>query len=64
MRSLISEIAPVMNIDVAKPDIKCTAFKDNKGAEELVKIHKSRPRTKHIAVTCQHFRQEVKDKIL
>ena len=64
MRTLISEIAPVMQINVAKPDIKCTVFEDNKGAEELAKVHKSRPRTKKIAVTYHHFRQVVKDKVL
>eukprot|EP00957_Ditylum_brightwellii_P149173 11360209-Ditylum_brightwellii.AAC.1 len=52
-----------MDITVAKPDIKCTVFEDNKGAKELVKVHKSRPRTKHIAVKYHHFRQAVKDKI-
>ena len=64
MRTLISEIAPIMQINVAEPDIKCTVFEDNKGAEELAKVHKSRPRTKHIAVKYHHFRQAVKDKIL
>eukprot|EP00957_Ditylum_brightwellii_P193679 14748931-Ditylum_brightwellii.AAC.1 len=64
MRTLISEIAPVMNIDVAEPDIKCTAFEDNKGAKKLAKVHKNRPKTKHIAVKYHHFRQTVKDKIL
>eukprot|EP00957_Ditylum_brightwellii_P054588 4136168-Ditylum_brightwellii.AAC.1 len=53
-----------MNINVAEPDIKCTVFEDNKGAEELTKVHKGRPKTKHIAVKYHHFRQAVKDKIL
>eukprot|EP00957_Ditylum_brightwellii_P190719 14519394-Ditylum_brightwellii.AAC.1 len=64
MRTLISEISPVMNITVSKPDIKCTVFEDNKGVEKLAKVHKSRPRTKHIAVKYRHFRQAVKDKML
>eukprot|EP00957_Ditylum_brightwellii_P083308 6334039-Ditylum_brightwellii.AAC.1 len=49
MRILISEIEPVLGIPIAKLDIKCTIFEDNKGAEELTKVYKSRPRTKHIA---------------
>eukprot|EP00957_Ditylum_brightwellii_P155799 11860966-Ditylum_brightwellii.AAC.1 len=40
MRTLISEIVPVMNIAVAEPDIKCTIFEDNKEAEELAKVKK------------------------
>ena len=64
LKELISEIAPVMQITVAKPDIRCTVFEDNKGTEELAKIHKSRPRNKNIAVKYHHFRQAVKDKIL
>ena len=41
-----------------------TLFEDNKGAEELAKVPKNRPRTKHIAVKYHHFRQAVKDNIL
>eukprot|EP00957_Ditylum_brightwellii_P096002 7314344-Ditylum_brightwellii.AAC.1 len=61
MITLISEIAPVINIDVAEPDIKCTVFEDSKVAEELTKVHRNRPRTKHIAVKYHHFRLAVKD---
>eukprot|EP00957_Ditylum_brightwellii_P119254 9097529-Ditylum_brightwellii.AAC.1 len=64
MRTLISEISLVMKIDVAYLDVKCAVFEDNKGAEKLAKFHKSRPRTKHIAVKCHHFWQVFKDKIL
>eukprot|EP00957_Ditylum_brightwellii_P124909 9522350-Ditylum_brightwellii.AAC.1 len=53
-----------MGIPISKPDIKYTIFEDNKGAEELAKVHKSRPRTKHSAVKYHYFRQAVKDKIL
>ena len=34
------------------------------GAEELAKIPKNRPRTKHIAVKYHHFREAVKSGIL
>eukprot|EP00957_Ditylum_brightwellii_P004188 319079-Ditylum_brightwellii.AAC.1 len=64
MGTLIRKIAPVMNIAVAKHGIKCTVFEDNKGAEELTKVPKNRPRTKHIAMKYHYFRQAVKDKIL
>eukprot|EP00957_Ditylum_brightwellii_P020949 1579127-Ditylum_brightwellii.AAC.1 len=43
MRALLSEIAPIMNITVVKPDIKCTLFEDNKGAEELTKFTRADP---------------------
>eukprot|EP00957_Ditylum_brightwellii_P003364 254837-Ditylum_brightwellii.AAC.1 len=64
MRTLISEITPVMKVDVARSGIKCTVFEYNKGAEELGKDCKNRPRTKHIAVKYHHFRKAVNDKIL
>ena len=64
LRELILEIKPILNIPEAKLQIRCTLFEDNKGAEELAKVPKNRPRTKHIAVKYHHFRQAVKDKIL
>ncbi len=41
--------------------MKCTLFEDNKGAEELAKFPKYRPRTKHIAIKFHHFREWVKN---
>ena len=35
-------------------------FEDNIGAEELAKVPKNRPRTKHIAVKYHHFREAVR----
>eukprot|EP00957_Ditylum_brightwellii_P207339 15352512-Ditylum_brightwellii.AAC.1 len=64
IRNQISEIAPVMKINIAKLDIKCIVFEDNRGTEELTKVYKIRLRTKDIGVECYHFRQIVKDKIL
>eukprot|EP00957_Ditylum_brightwellii_P091365 6956463-Ditylum_brightwellii.AAC.1 len=64
LRELNSKITPMMQITVAKSDIRCTVFHDNNSAEELAKIQKSRPRTKHIVVKYNHFRQTVKDKLL
>ena len=43
----------------AKPRVHCTVFEDNSGALIMAKEHKSRPRTKHIAVKYHHFREHV-----
>ena len=42
-----------------KPLVRCTAFEDNSGAIELAKAPKLRPRTKHINIKYQHFRDAV-----
>ena len=55
IRKLISEIAPVMKITDVQPNIICTIFEDNKGVEELAKVPKMRPHTKHIAVKYHCF---------
>ena len=34
-------------------------FEDNLGALEIAKVHKNRPRTKHINVRLNHFRNHV-----
>ena len=36
-------------------------FENNKGSEELSKVPKYRPRTKHIAIKYHHFREWVKN---
>jgi hypothetical protein len=48
-------------IDVATstPQVKCKVFEDNSGALEMAKVHKYRPRTKHINVKLHHFRSFV-----
>ena len=38
-----------------KAAIHCRVFEDNSGALEMAKIHKHRPRTKHINVKLHHF---------
>ena len=43
------------------PDIKCKVFEDNSGALQMAKIHKYRPRTKHLNVKLHHFRKYVND---
>jgi hypothetical protein len=43
-----------------KPTVHCQAFEDNTGALELSKVHKMRPRTKHINNIYHHFRTHVR----
>ena len=61
---MITELKPILNIPDADLVIKCTLFEDNMGAEELAKVPKNRPRTKHIAVKYHHFREAVSKGIL
>ena len=66
----LREVIPIMNLmkemndygyNVGNPvpKIHCKAFEDNNGALIMAQEHKSRPRTKHIAVKYHHFRQYV-----
>lgn len=41
------------------PKAHCKVFEDNSGALEMAKIHKYRPRTKHICTKLHHFRDYV-----
>ena len=41
------------------PKVSCHVFEDNAGALELANNPKLRPRTKHIAIPCHHFRYHV-----
>ena len=59
LRELIIELKTILDIPQADLKIRCTLFEDNKGAEELAKVPKNRPRTKHIAVKYHHFRTAV-----
>ncbi len=43
----------------SKPYITCKVFQDNAGALESARLHKLRPRTKHINVCYHHFREHV-----
>jgi hypothetical protein len=42
--------------------VHCHVFEDNSGALEMAKIHKYRPRTKHLNVRLHHFRDYVERK--
>ena len=41
-------------------EVKCEVFEDNSGALEMAKVHKYRPRTKHLNVKLHHFRDYIK----
>ena len=42
-----------------KAKIHCKVFEDNSGALEMAKVHKFRPRTKHLNVKLNHLRRYV-----
>lgn len=46
-------------INSSKASTHCRVFEDNSGALEMAKIHKYRPRTKHLNVRLHHFRDYV-----
>lgn len=60
MMQLLTEMKehriPVIN---DSPKVYCKVFEDNSGALEMAKIHKYRPRTKHLNVKLHHFRSYV-----
>jgi hypothetical protein len=71
----LRETIPIMNLlselkdqgfhnDNTKPTVHCHAFEDNTGALELSKVHKMRPRTKHINNIYHHFRSHVRDGLI
>ena len=47
---------PIVNVN---SDVHCRVFEDNSGALEMAKVHKYRPRTKHMNVKFHHFRDYV-----
>jgi len=46
-------------IKSAKAEVHCRVFEDNTGALEIAKVHKFRPRTKHLNNRLHHFRSYV-----
>ena len=42
-----------------QPRVYCKVYEDNSGTLEMAKVHKYRPRTKHINVKLHHFRDYV-----
>ena len=45
------------DVDGTKAKIHCKVFEDNSGALEMARVHKFRPRTKHLNVKLHHFRK-------
>ena len=64
MRSHGFQVAPPYKSRNGQPHahIHCKVFEDNSGAIEMAKVHKYRPRTKHLNVKLHHFRSWVKSK--
>jgi hypothetical protein len=48
-----------VQVTSTKAAIRCRVFEDNSGALEMAKVHKYRPRTKHLNVKLHHFRSYV-----
>ena len=46
-------------ITETKGKVRCKVFEDNSGALEMARVHKYRPRTKHLNVKYHHFRDHV-----
>jgi len=46
-------------IESSQAKVHCRVFEDNSGALEMAKVHKYRPRTKHLNVRLHHFRDYV-----
>ena len=61
LRELIIELKSFLKIPEASQNIRCIFFENNKGAEELAKVPKTRPRTKYIATKYHYFREHVKN---
>ncbi len=70
LSSGLRDVIPIMNtlkemsiygVPIARStsEIFCRVFEDNSGALEMAKVHKYRPRTKHINVKYHHFRDFV-----
>ena len=49
----------VFKVDSANLKVYCSVFEDNTGALEIARIHKYRPRTKHLNISLHHFRDYV-----
>ena len=46
-------------IESSQAKVHCRVFEDNSGTLEMAKVHKYRPRTKHLNVRLHHFRDYV-----
>ena len=71
MSMALRDVIPIMelmtefqerNVKVicTQPQIYCKVFEDNSGALDLAQLPKLRPRTKHINICYNHFREHVR----
>ena len=60
LRHIMLENSIVFGIKCDSCNSYTTNFEDNKGAIELAKEPKYRPRTKHISIKWDHFREHIK----
>ena len=58
---LMKELACVMNSNISKPNFYCQVFEDNSSPITVATCKKYTPRTKHIVLKYQQFRQFVND---
>ena len=69
--TLVEEVSSILGIEynipevqykhTREPAISADVYEDNRGALELAKVPKLRPRTKHIALKYHHFREHVRN---
>ena len=57
--NLLREMSEKLQLHYVKPKIHCKVYEDNSGALEMAKVHKYRPRTKHLNIRLHHFRSYV-----
>jgi len=60
LRQILMDVAKVFGMKCDPCNSYMTTFEDNKGAIELAKEPKYRPRTKHISIKWHHFREHIK----
>ena len=61
MRELVKEIASVMDLEMAKSEIRSTVFDDSTGCLSLVNVPKMSPRNKYLALKYHFFREALKN---
>ena len=64
LRGVLQELAKVLHISDKVPTTHSSVFEDNKGALELARESKYRPRTKYVSIKYHHFREHVKNKTI
>ena len=60
MTEHLQQLEKMLNIESKRPSVNCKLFEDNNGAIKLAKSPKICPRTKHIALKYNHFREHVR----